>query len=79
MTVSATHQVICVTHLPQIASFADKHFSVRKIVSNGTTITKVHELARTDRVKEIASLIGGEKVTDTVIKNAEEMLNINSI
>lgn len=76
---SATHQVICVTHLPQIASFADKHFSVRKIVSNGTTITHVQELARTDRVKEIASLIGGENVTDTVIKNAEEMLNINSI
>ncbi len=76
---SATHQVICVTHLPQIASFADKHFSVRKIVNNGTTITQVLELALTDRVKEIASLIGGEKVTDTVIKNAEEMLNINSI
>ncbi len=72
---SATHQVICVTHLPQIASFADKHFSVRKIVNNGTTTTQVQELALKDRVKEIASLIGGEKVTDTVIKNAEEMLN----
>lgn len=76
---SQTHQVICVTHLPQIACFADKHFSVRKTVNNGSTSTEVHELSREERIIEIASLIGGENVTETVIKNAEEMLKTTAI
>ncbi|MEE9169346.1 MAG: DNA repair protein RecN [bacterium] len=74
---SKSHQVICVTHLPQIASYADRHFTVRKLVTNGETFTTVQSLDRSERVKEIASLLGGEKVTDTVLKNAEEMLGAN--
>ena len=69
-----THQVICVTHLPQIASFADRHFSVRKEVKDGETFSFVYELNREERIKEIAYLLGGERITDTTLRNAEELL-----
>lgn len=75
---SRTHQVICVTHLPQIASFADKHFSVRKKVMNGQTFTFVDELDREARIVEIAGLLGGEKMTEPALRNAEEMISANS-
>ena len=71
---SRTHQVICVTHLPQIASFADRHFSVRKAVKNGETYTFVTPLSSGERVKEIAYLLGGEKITETTLRNAQELI-----
>ncbi len=67
------HQVICVTHLPQIAAFADTHYNVNKQVYDERTITLVNELRPEQRVREIAYILGGN-ATDFSMKSAEEML-----
>jgi DNA repair protein RecN (Recombination protein N) len=72
--VAARQQVLCVTHLPQIAALADTHLAVRKHVERGRTITTVHCLSRSERVEEIARMLGGEVVTDTARRHAREML-----
>jgi DNA repair protein RecN (Recombination protein N) len=72
--VAARQQVVCVTHLPQIAALADTHLAVRKHVERGRTITTVHGLSRAERVEEIARMLGGEVVTDTARRHAREML-----
>jgi len=68
------HQVICITHLPQIASLGDQHISVAKVSSDDRTRTLVETLAYEDRVHEIAKLIGGETVTPTSLQQARELL-----
>jgi DNA repair protein RecN (Recombination protein N) len=68
-----SHQVICVTHLPQIAAFADTHYNVNKQVFDERTMTIVNELRPEQRVREIAHIMGGE-VTEFSMKSAEEML-----
>ena len=72
--VAARHQVICVTHLPQIAALADSHYAVRKEISRGRTSTKVKKLKEQERVEEIARMLGGVKITDKTIRHAEEMV-----
>jgi DNA repair protein RecN (Recombination protein N) len=72
--VAAAHQVICVTHLPQIAALADSHHVVRKEISRGRTSTKVNKLKEQERVEEIARMLGGVKITDRTIRHAEEMV-----
>jgi DNA repair protein RecN (Recombination protein N) len=67
------HQVICVTHLPQIAAFADTHYNVNKQIFDNRTLTLVNELRPEQRVREIAQIMGGS-VTDFSMKSAEEML-----
>ena len=67
-------QVLCVTHLPQIAVMADTHFEIQKSVSEGRTFTRVTELDFEGRKKEIARLSGGENITATTLKSAEEQL-----
>ena len=74
--VSKSRQVLCITHLPQIAGFADTHFKVTKETINGRTVAKVHELDSKGRVEEIAKMLGGEKVTDISRKHAKEMLMV---
>jgi DNA repair protein RecN (Recombination protein N) len=72
---AATHQqVLCVTHLPQIAALADQHLAVRKGAEGSRTITTVEALDRDGRVEEIARMLGGETVTDTARRHAREML-----
>jgi DNA repair protein RecN (Recombination protein N) len=71
---SKHHQVICVTHLPQIASFADRHHCVRKGVKEGRTGTTVDELERDSIVDEIARMLGGVIVTDKTRAYAREMI-----
>jgi len=71
---SRHHQVICVTHLPQIACFADQHHSVRKEVKSGRTITLVDRLDKESIVDEIARMLGGVKVTDKTKAHAKEMI-----
>ncbi len=73
-TLSRTKQVICVTHLPQIASIADTHYKISKQVKNGRTITMVHNLDFNDRTKEIARLFGGENITPLTLASAKEQL-----
>jgi len=67
-------QVICITHLPQVASFGDVHFVIQKAVSKKGAQTAVHELAKPERVQEIARLISGEKITKTSVAHAEQLL-----
>ena len=70
---TSNHQVICVTHLPQIAAFADSHYNVSKQIFDNRTVTIVNELRPEQRVREIAHIMGGN-VTEFSMKSAEEML-----
>ena len=72
-----TKQVLCVTHLPQIASFADQHYLIDKRESAGRTKTSVRALNPEERTREIARMMSGAKLTDTSLKHAEQMLKAN--
>ncbi len=74
---SRTKQVLCITHLPQIACFADQHYLIEKKESAGRTKTSVRPLDAEERTKEIARMISGAKLTDTSLKHAEQMLKAN--
>ena len=73
-TVAQTHQVLCVTHLPQIASLADRHYAVSKRLSKGRTVTDVRPLDDGERIEEVARMLGGETITDTTRRHAREMV-----
>ncbi|MCD6224178.1 MAG: DNA repair protein RecN [Deltaproteobacteria bacterium] len=68
------HQVICITHLPQIAKFGDHHFRISKQVKNDRTSTLIEPVQGKDRVNEIARMLGGEKITAATLDHAREML-----
>ena len=68
------HQVLCITHLPQIASYGDRHLTVRKEVHDGLTSTKVRPMAGAERLEELAEMIGGERITETTRAQARELL-----
>ena len=68
-----SHQIICITHLPQIAAMADSHYLIEKSVENETTISTIRKLQDEDSVGDLARMLGGDKITDTVLKNAKEM------
>jgi DNA repair protein RecN (Recombination protein N) len=72
--VASAHQVVCVTHLPQIAALADSHHAVRKEVSKGRTSTNVARLNAKERIDEIARMLGGLRITDKTRRHAEEMV-----
>ena len=72
--ISRHKQVLCVTHLPQLAAMADTHFSVEKGEANGRTFTRVRQLDRKQRQMELARLTGGAQVTETMLQGAEELL-----
>ena len=74
---SRTKQVLCVTHLPQIASFADHHYLIEKRETGGRTKTSVRLLDADDRTREIARMMSGAKLTDTSLKHAQQMLKAN--
>lgn len=71
--IAGSHQVICITHLPQIAAMADIHFEIRKSTSEGSTATTIERLGREETVRELARLLGGAQITEAVLKNAREM------
>jgi DNA repair protein RecN (Recombination protein N) len=73
-----TKQVLCVTHLPQIASFADQHFLIEKRESAGRAQTKILPLAADERTQEIARMLSGAKITEASLKNAEQMLKVKA-
>ena len=73
-SLSRTKQVLCITHLPQIASFADQHFLIEKKESAGRTRTNIRPLQQKERVEEIARMLSGAKLTEASLKNAEQML-----
>ena len=71
---SEKKQVLCVTHLAQIAAYADNHLYIEKNVQQGRTYTDVSSLTYDDRIREIARIIGGDIITQTTLKSAEEMI-----
>jgi DNA repair protein RecN (Recombination protein N) len=73
--VSTNHQVICITHLPQIACFGDNHLYVSKKVIKGRTITSVEELDDEQKIEEISRMLGGVNVTNATREHAREMIN----
>ncbi len=73
-----SYQVLCVTHLPQIATFADHHYLIEKKASNGRTRTTVRLITGRERTEEIARMLSGAKLTDTSRKHAEQMLKTNA-
>ncbi|HYE24758.1 MAG TPA: DNA repair protein RecN [Clostridia bacterium] len=75
---SRSKQVLCITHLPQIASFADQHFLIEKRQGNGRTATSIRELDAAERREEIARMLSGAKITDASLKNAEQLLKANA-
>lgn len=74
-SVAKNKQVLCVTHLPQLAALADVHLLIAKQERQGRTYTTVTPLDREGRKRELARIIGGAKITETTLKSAEEMLN----
>jgi DNA repair protein RecN (Recombination protein N) len=72
--VAAHHQVIVITHLPQIAVFAKTHFNVRKAVEAGRTRSLIERLTATEREQEVARMLGGVKITEKTKAAAREML-----
>lgn len=73
---SGSHQIIAITHLPQIAAEADSAFLIEKTTREGRTYTNIRALADEERVTELARLLGGEKITDSVLTAAKEMLGM---
>jgi len=71
--IAGKHQVLCITHLPQIAAMADIHFEIKKTVEDGKTVTRIHKLGREEQVVELSRLLGGAEITDAVMENAGEM------
>ena len=70
------HQVMCITHLPQVAATADQQWQVVKTTANGKVLSRVTVLDRSQRVEEIARMLGGVKITETTRKHAAEMLGV---
>ena len=67
------HQVICITHLPQIAAMADVHFLIEKSVNKNSTISTIRSLSYEESVAELGRMLGGVTITDTVLESAKEM------
>ena len=75
---AATQQVLCVTHQPQIASLADRHFIVEKEIIGGRTVIATRELSAAEQIEEIARMLAGEQITDAARENARTMLAASS-
>jgi len=75
---SRTNQVLCVTHLPQIATFADLHYLIEKKQSAGRTRTTIRSITGDERTEEVARMLSGAKLTETSLKHAEQMLKANA-
>jgi DNA repair protein RecN (Recombination protein N) len=74
---AAANQVLCVTHLPQIAAFADHHYRVEKQESKGRTAAVVEELDSSARTREIGRMLSGQKLTPEALKNAEQLIRLS--
>ena len=75
-TLAKTHQIICITHLPQIAAMADNHYVIEKSTKDNRTISNITQLSYDESVNEISRMLGGSVITDAVISNAKELKNM---
>ena len=71
--IGKNRQVICITHLPQIAAMADTHYLIEKKVEDARTITRIERLDEEGSVRELARILGGDKITDSILGSAQEM------
>ena len=71
--ISRGHQVICISHLPQIVSMADEHFLIEKQSQADSTSTEIFRLSREESIEELARLLGGTSITETTLQGAREM------
>lgn len=69
-----SHQIICITHLPQIASFGNAHYRVEKFIKDGRTFTHIYELKYEERIEEIARLMGGKQLTGSILQSARDLM-----
>jgi DNA repair protein RecN (Recombination protein N) len=74
-SLSRSHQIICITHLPQIAAMSDSHYKIAKQAVNNKTETHIFRLNETETVDELARMLGSDEITDTVRENARELIN----
>lgn len=77
--IGRSRQILCITHLPQIAAMADAHFEIAKAVENGETRTGIRRLDHEESVRELARMLGGAKITGAVLKNAGEMKELAQV
>ncbi|HJB16277.1 MAG TPA: DNA repair protein RecN [Candidatus Blautia excrementipullorum] len=77
--IGRNHQVLCITHLPQIAAMADTHFEIEKHQKGMETITEIHPLEGEASVRELARLLGGAEITEAVFRNAKEMKELAQV
>jgi DNA repair protein RecN (Recombination protein N) len=77
-TLAATHQVLCVTHLPQIACFADHHYSVEKRSVKGRTVAQLAELDSAGRTREIGRMLSGAELTEEALRHAEQLIRMGA-
>jgi DNA repair protein RecN (Recombination protein N) len=78
-SLASSHQIIAITHLPQIAAFADQHYSVQKGADSERVISWIKKLEDDDVITEIAKLLGGEKITENNLNNARELVQLSNI
>lgn len=71
--IAKNHQILCITHLPQIAAMSDEHYIIEKKANDNITSTKIRKLSEQESIQELARMLSGAEVTDTVIQNATEM------
>ena len=77
-SLSRSNQVLCVTHLPQIATFGDQHYVIEKKEYSGRTRTSIRPVTGEERTEEVARMLSGAKLTDTSRKHAEQMIKANA-
>jgi DNA repair protein RecN (Recombination protein N) len=75
-SLATSSQIICITHLPQIASRGDQHYLIEKTMERDRTVTRVRKLSTEERIDEIARMLGGASITETVLTHAREMLGV---
>ena len=75
---AVSSQVLCVTHFPQIASFADHHYRVEKREASGRAVAEVEELDRASRTREIGRMLSGHKLTPEALKHAEQLIRMSA-
>lgn len=78
LEIAKNHQIICITHLPQIAAFGNHHYKILKTFDENSTYTNVVPLSHEEKVNEIARLLGGTNITETTIKSAEELIKLSN-
>ena len=74
--ISNKHQVLCITHLPQIASMSDNHYMVKKYIENEKTFTKIEKINEEKKIEEVAIMLGGVKLTENTLTNAREIIEL---